>query len=533
MDPIERALDLLPAWVRWGPLVFYPLVAAVASLGVTSLGVRLATGRLRGLAAAHWTERARHAMGARIGIGLVTMFVPVALGACAILFEPARRDGVSGALSVVAAGVAALVGAIPARRRAKRTMLRELGPAVFRKRLWVFLLVMYPHLFVLLVAIAGLAAASGVSLALGGVALVLALVAISAGVAFDLARALGLARPASPRLARIVAETAARLGVRAPEVYELRTGAANALAFPLRHRVAFTDALLDALDDDQLAAVTAHELGHLSEPRSIGLVRAIGVSAIALVAFIGPVTVAFGWPAGVMLLLVYLLVVRLVRRVGRAMETRADAVAHRHGDGDTAVYASALERLYEMNMMPAVMGRRAGTHPDLWDRMLAAGVTPSYPKPAPPERGRAMRVALLPVAVAFGLVLALRIALIFAAVNTSTEPGLLAVLTLTGCDAGDWAELGDYRSSAGDVEAAATMHEAASEALPDDADYALAASVAAARAERCADARRLLDRASASGPFESQDVARQWLAWCDARTATARAAGGFGELGAP
>jgi hypothetical protein len=51
---------------------------------------------------------------------------------------------------------------------------------------------------------------------------------------------------------------------------------------------------------------------------------------------------------------------------------------------DKVVYAQALERLYEINQTPAVMPRRATKiHPDLYDRMIAAGVTPDYPKPAP------------------------------------------------------------------------------------------------------------------------------------------------------
>ena len=51
---------------------------------------------------------------------------------------------------------------------------------------------------------------------------------------------------------------------------------------------------------------------------------------------------------------------------------------------DAVVYARALERLYETNQIPAVMPRRATKiHPDLYDRMLNAGVTPNYAKPKP------------------------------------------------------------------------------------------------------------------------------------------------------
>jgi hypothetical protein len=36
--------------------------------------------------------------------------------------------------------------------------------------------------------------------------------------------------------------------------------------------------------------------------------------------------------------------------------------------------------------MPAVMPTRRTTHPDLYDRLLAAGVEPDFPKPAKPSK---------------------------------------------------------------------------------------------------------------------------------------------------
>lgn len=42
----------------------------------------------------------------------------------------------------------------------------------------------------------------------------------------------------------------------------------------------------------------------------------------------------------------------------------------------------ALTRLYQDNLVPAIIAKKH-THPDLYDRLLAAGVTPDFPKPAP------------------------------------------------------------------------------------------------------------------------------------------------------
>jgi hypothetical protein len=38
-------------------------------------------------------------------------------------------------------------------------------------------------------------------------------------------------------------------------------------------------------------------------------------------------------------------------------------------------------RLYEDGLLPAVTAKNRTTHPHLYDRMLAAGVTPDIPRP--------------------------------------------------------------------------------------------------------------------------------------------------------
>lgn len=47
------------------------------------------------------------------------------------------------------------------------------------------------------------------------------------------------------------------------------------------------------------------------------------------------------------------------------------------------VYARALEKLHEDTLLPAVVAKEHLTHPHLYDRLLAAGVTPDYPRPKP------------------------------------------------------------------------------------------------------------------------------------------------------
>ena len=90
--------------------------------------------------------------------------------------------------------------------------------------------------------------------------------------------------------------------------------------------------------------------------------------------------------AGVAVLeLVLLLLLVFSRQLSQRMEKRADALARQEQTGD-GIYARTLEKLYQANQMPAVMPRGRRTHPHLYDRMLAAGLTPDYPRPAPPGR---------------------------------------------------------------------------------------------------------------------------------------------------
>ena len=71
------------------------------------------------------------------------------------------------------------------------------------------------------------------------------------------------------------------------------------------------------------------------------------------------------------------------------MEKRADSAALAH-DVSEGVYANALEKLYRVNHLPAVTPGNRQTHPHLYDRMLAAKITPTYLRPRPPRRMSAM-----------------------------------------------------------------------------------------------------------------------------------------------
>ena len=133
----------------------------------------------------------------------------------------------------------------------------------------------------------------------------------------------------------------------------------------------------------------ADELAHLREPRRLVWARAsrhflIGVyaalvaaSARPLPGSFGPLALMWGMLGATILLIVGL---TLSNRLSLKMEHRADAQAT-ESQVSPGVYARALEKLYQANLVPAVLRSKRMTHPHLYDRMIQAGVTPDYARP--------------------------------------------------------------------------------------------------------------------------------------------------------
>ena len=191
--------------------------------------------------------------------------------------------------------------------------------------------------------------------------------------------------PAPPRLQTIATETAARMHVSFRKVWLLRSSLAQAYADIRKRDLLFTERLLEILSDEEVAAICAHELGHLSEPKTEYFKRWFLAASMWPWVFLKPLVHTFGMPAyfGLVGLTAGVQVLRY--QVSHKLEVRADRIA-KDSVAESAVYARALLRLYEDNQSPAVTSQREKTHPDLYDRMLAAGVTPDFPRPAAPER---------------------------------------------------------------------------------------------------------------------------------------------------
>jgi Zn-dependent protease with chaperone function len=362
------------------------VVAACFGLGfgVAQGSALIALRRLRRAAGAPWVERARLAFPAREHVTQSMVFVPLALGGT-VFFPLAPELGLAPAVWGVIAGLSAFFGVTIAAYRLERDLVRRdfaIPPrgVPLRALLRVIALGPYALMVALIPAHWGWMAVAVVAL---GTALLT--VQVAGGWMYIL-RCLRLARPASQRLAEVVELASRRVGVRPRASLELDSPNANALALPLRRELVFTVSLLAALDDDELAAVAAHELGHLDEPWGVFLTRQV-VPYLIVGAIAGiPLGGSFGPIAGLAPSLLMLAGFAILRRVGRRMEERSDRVAREHEGADAGTYARALEKMYEANLMPVVMRSKWMIHPHLYDRMVAAGVTPCYPRPDPPPK---------------------------------------------------------------------------------------------------------------------------------------------------
>jgi Zn-dependent protease with chaperone function len=168
-------------------------------------------------------------------------------------------------------------------------------------------------------------------------------------------------------------------------VYYGESPLARAAALIYLRSLVFTSRVLEVLTDDELRSIILHELAHLREPLLPRLSRLIPTLALMLITLVRPVMHQFETGGLFGLVLVMVMLLKLAQRIARRMEHHADDAAIQ-GSLDPAVYARALEKLYEVNQMPAVMRGNKMVHPHLYDRMLAAGVTPDYPRPQPPGR---------------------------------------------------------------------------------------------------------------------------------------------------
>ena len=335
MDPLRLApvatIEFTDTF-QWAGLAALMASVYLIAAFLTWLGIAVTAQAWKRSAEQHWSERARQLWPARKNAGSSSALIifPLALvanseGPVVDLLPP-----IATTFLLVAAGWAGWV-------QARIWWERRFNPAYALtnrpgRAAWISSLSVVGVLLISIFVLIGVVPDHG------GVATwaILALGAAFVGVYLNwiwmlVMRAAGLIRPAGDRLTALVAAVADRTEVRPNSVLELALPMANAFAFVAHKSLAMTDAALAVLSDDEITAVCAHELAHLSEPRSVKAMRVINGfmigALVAIPAAIGVIGTTASSGAFIAVILVAtncLLWLIFHARVGRRMEIRAE-----------------------------------------------------------------------------------------------------------------------------------------------------------------------------------------------------------------
>ncbi len=326
----------------------------------------------------HWAERARLLYPVVHGARLNIVWLAISVAVAQLLFPPHLR------LHWILAAVAGWAGATLGAYLLDRRIYPQLG---FRR--WVYQVLMSWGMQIPFLVVLSLLAWTmpgvwgwGVAARVGGF-LLFAVWWSTIGFrqALQVLRAI---RPADGQLRSIVDHRSRQLGVVVRRVWILESTMANAFALVAVRELVFTDRILECLQDEELAAVCDHELGHLSESRAVLVGRLAGLAWLVPLLLIRP-TIASGSSLAMSLSIIgAAALVAGARRLASKMEKRADSIAA-SAQLDSGVYARALLKLYQCNQCPAVMPGGFKLHPHLYDRLIAAGLTPDFPRPKAPD----------------------------------------------------------------------------------------------------------------------------------------------------
>jgi len=328
----------------------------------------------------HWTERARRLYPLRVGV-VVNPLLFAATAAVTLQLIQGQATG-----QWLPSALAAWMGAVASGYLVDRQLWSDLTFKSWLNQSILYWVFFRAGFFLAAAAFLMMPARIGwQTYAITG-ALLLILISLAAGLSLEFLRWARLIRAAPANLHRLATVAAERAGGKLRNVWMTPGPLANAFALLPMNDMLFSDRLVQIMSDEELETICAHEAAHLTESKWVFFGRVMGLLALCpLVSFV-PVSNEFGLRGALVLLGVTITLVLLPRWLARRMEKRADAAAASHAVLP-AVYARALEKLYEANQMPAVMPKRSRLpHPDLYDRMLAAGVTPAYDRPRSPSR---------------------------------------------------------------------------------------------------------------------------------------------------
>jgi Zn-dependent protease with chaperone function len=331
---------------------------------------------------AHWTERARRLYPLRRSAALNILLIPAICGLIRTIFIREMDDLWIVELDWVAALVGAIAGTYPFDRK------------IFPKVSFSSWLRYVGGIWFLRFSMIGVVILGGIimpgdfdwPLVAIGCAVIGFQLGLNFGIWIWLGRMCGLLKRAddSQPISAIVRQTASKMAIPYRAVWIFRIPRGYAAAFPTTRDLIFSEGLLNSHPEEEIAAICAHELAHLTESRRMVFARVIASTSLCPLIFVRPMVNAFDFSGIAILIIPFAISSVYIRHLARRMEVRADAIADKNA-AEAGVYARALERLYQANQLPAVMRGNRQTHPHLYDRLLSAGVTPDYPRPKPPD----------------------------------------------------------------------------------------------------------------------------------------------------
>lgn len=338
---------------------------------------------------AHWTERARLAFApgqAQIWLGA---FFPPALAVIGISALQVLT-GSNPPDPVFVFWIAGLFGVLVARYR----FVKECWGARVNLRNWisgivVLVITMASHWVVLLFTLNLMPEKFGTrSFFVFGGGFVAQLCLLIGNTAW-LLRWLRVAHVAPMHLTAMVEGLCLEMGVKGKvTVYVFEWAQVNALASIFHRWIGFSSEMIKALSLEELRSIAAHELGHLLEPAWLRWIRIIQKFSYLPTVFIFMYGGRYGFFFG---FLAILAIHAANKRVVLYGEKRADRL--QSAASQSEVYMSAMVKLHELNLQPAVMPGKQ-THPDLYDRLLAAGIQPDFARPLAPSARKPIWIAL-------------------------------------------------------------------------------------------------------------------------------------------
>src|SRR5258706_2339472 len=327
---------------------------------------------------AHWTERARLLFPVRRAALLNLLAIPTTIALAGLLWESESSP------RFIALFLTALVGCLFGQYLMQRQFCSWLTfPRWFRSILsfYCFHLLRWSLFLVAIFLMPSEFNARAWAILAAVVSVHLLLLR---GGTIHVARITRLVTPAGETLRRIVTTCSQRTRVRIRGIWIVHSFYCNAVALPFSRDIAYTDRALEVLPEDEVSAICAHEIRHLTEPNLVLAGRVLASMILLPTLALGPLCQRHGIWGFVGVLLCVCLGASLARLLSRRMEVRADHI-EQFSLAERQSYGSALTRLYTENQIPAAMPKRQ-THPDLYDRLLALGIQPDFSRPRRPSR---------------------------------------------------------------------------------------------------------------------------------------------------